>query len=365
MRKESWIWIAAGWFFVVRISEYYTLRTDMGHELTWEGSLRYTVVELGFWLIMTRIIAWWAEKFPLERSALVKNVAILLLLNVATELAYSSYRVKLHHFVYPDFAQHSFWRQSQTYLLDNFVIVAWFFWAIVGIHQAMQAARKAQQREQELIKAQLEMLKGQLQPHFLFNTLNSISWLMREDVEAADNMMTSLGELLRATLSVSASEEVSLRQELKMLELYLAIERARFQDRLQVVVNVAPEALDCNVPCLLLQPVVENAVRHGIARLDRPGSVEVRAACVGAELAISILDDGPGISMESTWKEGIGLANTRARLEKHYGAMQSLRYTNRNEGGLIAEIRLPMRIHKSSANNGGRSPSREATNANC
>jgi two-component system LytT family sensor kinase len=365
MRKESWIWIAAGWFLVVRISEYYTLRTDMGHELTWKGSLRYTVVELGFWLIMTRIIAWWAEKFPLERSALVKNVAILFLLNVATELAYSSYRVKLHHFVYPDFLQHSFWRQSQIYLLDNFVIVAWFFWAIVGIHHAIQAARKAQQHEQELIKAQLEMLKGQLQPHFLFNTLNSISWLMREDVEAADNMMTSLGELLRATLSVSASEEVSLRQELKMLDLYLAIERARFQDRLRVVVNVAPEALECNLPCLLLQPVVENAVRHGIARLDRPGSVEVRVACVGAELAISILDDGPGISMESTWREGIGLANTRARLEKHYGAMQSLRYTNRNEGGLIAEIRLPMRMHKSSANSGGRSPSREAANANC
>ena len=365
MRKHSWIWIAAGWFFVVRVSEYYTLRTDMGHDLTWEGILRYTVVELGFWLIMTRVMAWWAEKFPLERPVLVKNVTVLLLLNVATEFLYSSYRVKLHHFVYPDFAQHSFWRQNQTYLIDNFVIVAWFFWAIVGVHHAIKAARKSQQREQELIKAHLEMLKGQLQPHFLFNTLNSISWLMREDVEAADNMMTSLGELLRTTLSVSASEEVSLRQELKMLALYLAIERARFQDRLRVVVNVAPETLDCNVPCLLLQPLVENAVRHGIARLDRPGSVEVRAVCVGTELAISILDDGPGIPMESTWREGIGLANTRARLEKHYGAMQSLRYTNRNEGGLIAEIRLPLRMHKPSADNDGRSSSRETANVDC
>ncbi len=364
MRKSSWIWIAAGWFFVVRISEYYTLRTDMGHELTWEGGLRYTAVELGFWLLMTPVMAWWAEKFPLERPAVVKNVAVLLLLNVATELLYSSYRVKLHHFVYPDFALHSFWRQSQTYLIDNFVIVAWFFWAIVGVHQTIKAARKAQQREQELIKAQLEMLKGQLQPHFLFNTLNSISWLMREDVEAADNMMTSLGELLRTTLSVSASEEVPLRRELNMLELYLAIERARFQDRLRVLVNADPETLDCNVPCLLLQPIVENAVRHGIARLDRPGSVEVRAACVGAELCISILDDGPGISTESTWTEGIGLANTRARLEKHYGEMQSLRYTNRNEGGLIVEIRLPLRVHKASDENGDGSRFRETANVN-
>ena len=109
MQKNSWIWIAAGWFFVVRVSEYHALRVDLGHELTWEGSLRYTLVELGFWLIMTPVMAWWAEKFPLERPALVKNVAVLLFLNVATELLYSSYRVKLHHFVYPDFAQHSFW----------------------------------------------------------------------------------------------------------------------------------------------------------------------------------------------------------------------------------------------------------------
>ena len=364
MRKNSWIWVATAWFFVVRVSEYYTLRNDLGHELTWEGSLRYTAVELGFWLIMTPIMAMWAEKFPLERPALVKNVAVLLLLNVATELAYSSYRVKLHHFVYPDFALHSFWRQSQIYLIDNFVIVAWFFWAIVGIHHAIKAARKSQQREQELIKAQLEMLRGQLQPHFLFNTLNSISWLMREDVEAADNMMTSLGELLRGTLSVSASEEVTLRRELNLLELYLAIERARFQDRLRVLVNADPETLDCNVPCLLLQPIVENAVRHGIARLDRPGSVEVRAACVGTELSISILDDGPGISTESTWIEGIGLTNTRARLEKHYGEMQSLRYSNRDEGGLLVEIRLPLRVHKASDENGDRSGLRETANVN-
>ena len=363
MRKSSWIWVVAGWFFIVRVSEYYALRTDLGRGLTWTGILRYTLVELGFWLIITPVIAWWAEIFPLERPAILKNATILLLLNVFTEVLYSSYRVKLHRFVYPDFVHRSFWRQNQSYLIDNSFIVAWFFWAIIGIHLALKAARRSQQREQELIQAQLELLKGQLQPHFLFNTLNSISWLMREDVEAADNMMTSLGELLRTTLSIPASEEVSLRRELDMLDLYLAIERARFQDRLQVLVNVDPEALNCSVPCLFLQPIVENAVRHGIARLDRPGLVEVRAARVGTELSISILDDGPGISAESTSREGIGLANTRARLEKHYGKMQSLRYSNRNEGGLVVEIRIPLRLHQLSGNGEG-GHSREAANAN-
>lgn len=363
MPKRSWIWIAAGWFLIVRLSEYYTLRTDLGRDLTWAGSLRYTVVELGFWIVMTPVIGWWARQFPLERPAVAKNATIIFVLNVATELLYSTYRVKLHRFVYPDFSVQSFWRQSQTYLIDNMFIVAWFFWAIIVISHAAKSARRAQEREQELIKAQLELLKGQLQPHFLFNTLNSISWLMREDVEAADNMMASLGELLRMTLSIPASEEVSLRQELKMLELYLAIERARFQDRLQVSVNVEPEALGCSVPCLLLQPVVENAVRHGVGRLDRRGSVEVRAKHTGTELAISVLDDGPGISPESTWREGIGLANTRARLEKHYGELQSLRYSNRNEGGLIVEIRIPARAQEVD-DNVQRSTLRETSHVN-
>ncbi|HEX8879835.1 MAG TPA: hypothetical protein VF749_07390, partial [Candidatus Acidoferrum sp.] len=169
MPKRSWIWIAAGWFLIVRLSEYYTLRTDMGRDLTWAGSLRYTVVELGFWILMTPVIGWWAREFPLERPAVAKNGAILFLLNLATELLYSTYRVKLHHFVYPDFSAKSFWRQSQTYLIDNMFIVGWFFWAIIAINHAAKSARRAQEREKELIKAQLELLKGQLQPHFLFN----------------------------------------------------------------------------------------------------------------------------------------------------------------------------------------------------
>ncbi len=364
MRKHSWIWIAAGWFFIVRVSEYYALRTDLGRGVTWAGSLRYTLVELGFWAIMTPMIAWSAQKFPLERPRLGKSAVILILLNVIIELLYSSYRVQLHHFVYPDFPARSFWRQSQALLIDNSFIVAWFFWAVIGIHHAIKSARRSQEREQELIRAQLELLKGQLQPHFLFNTLNSISWLMREDVEAADNMMTSLGELLRTTLSVPATEEVTLRQELNMLELYLAIERARFQDRLKVSVHADPETLDCSVPCLLLQPIVENAVRHGVGRLNGPGYVEVRATRQGNELLLRILDDGPGISSESTWREGIGLANTRARLEKHYRELQSFHYGNRNEGGLIVEIRIPLRVHKVHDDNGEGGGLRETSDVN-
>jgi LytS/YehU family sensor histidine kinase len=267
--------------------------------------------------------------------------------------------------VYPDLPARAFWRIVRTYVIANSFIIAWFFWSVIGVHHAMKSARRSREREKELIKAQLEALKGQLQPHFLFNTLNSISWLMREDVEAADNMMTSLGELLRITLSVPATEEVTLRQELRVLELYLAIERARFQDRLKVVIHADHNTLDCSVPCLLLQPLVENAVRHGVGRLDGRGSVEVRATRIDNELALLILDDGPGISPESSWREGIGLSNTRARLEKHYGAFQSFHYNNRDEGGVIVEIRIPLGVSRVQDNGKGSGGQREASHVNC
>ena len=365
MRKSSsWIWIVAGWFFLVRVSDYYTLQNDLGHALTWAEGLRYILIELGFWTAMTPLIAWCAERFPLDRPNLAGNVTILLLLNVVIVFAHSSYRVQLNHLVYPDLPIRPFWRVVQMYVIANSFIIAWFFWAVIGVNHAVKSARRSREREKELIKAQLEALKGQLQPHFLFNTLNSISWLMREDVEAADNMMTSLGELLRATLSIPATEEVTLRQELEVLELYLAIERARFQDRLKVVINADSDTLDCTVPCLLLQPLVENAVRHGVGRLDGRGSVELRATRVGTELSLLILDDGSGISTESSWREGIGLSNTRARLEKHYGEFQSFHYSNRDEGGLIVEIRIPLRFSKVQ-DSGKESGLRETSHVNC
>jgi two-component system, LytTR family, sensor kinase len=362
MRKRLWIWILLGWFFLIRFSEYYSLQTDLGHGLNWAASLRYTLIELGFWAAMTPVMAFLAEKFPLDRPKLAKNIAILLVLNFLTASLHSSYRVTLNHLVYPDLPIRS-WRLAQAYLITNSFVIAWFFWAVIGIDHAIKSSRRAHEREKELIKAHLELLKGQLQPHFLFNTLNSISWLMREDVETADNVIASLGELLRTTLSVPATDEVTLREELKILELYLTIERARFHDRLRILIDADPQTLDCSVPCLLLQPIVENAVRHGVGRLDGPGLVEVRALRLDTELSLRILDNGPGLPSEPTLREGIGLTNTRARLEKHYGQSQSFHYSNRDQGGLIVEIRIPLRVH-SVENRVGGSGLHEASHVN-
>jgi two-component system, LytTR family, sensor kinase len=187
------------------------------------------------------------------------------------------YRVPLHRVIYNDPEPRPLLHLFTFQLIDNSLTDVAVFWAIVGIYQAIKSAHRAQQREHDLTKAQLEMLKGQLQPHFLFNALNSISWLMRKDVEAADNVMTSLSTFLRTTLTVPGSEEVTLREELQVLSLYLEIEQARFQSRLSVLVDVEPCTLDCRVPGLLLQPLVENAVRHGVARIEGLGVVEIGA----------------------------------------------------------------------------------------
>ena len=343
MRKRTWIWILVVWFFLVRISEYLSLEMDLGTGVQWSGTLRYTVIELGFWMAAVPVISYWAERFPLRRPRIAQNVAILCGLTALTVVVHSAYRVALNSLVYPNIAYESHWTLVRAYIISNSAVIAWFFWAVIGVQYAMESARASADRERELANAQLELLKGQLQPHFLFNTLNSISWLMRENVEAADNMVASLGELLRRTLATPASEEVTLREELQTLDLYLAIEKTRFQERMQVQVAADPEVLDARMPCLLLQPLVENAVRHGISRLDRPGHVEIQARREGNQLALSVLDDGPGLSSESKQREGIGLANTRARLEKHYGAMQSFAYRNRDAGGLRVEVRIPLR----------------------
>jgi two-component system LytT family sensor kinase len=354
IRKSWWLWILVGWLslILIEVTQNYAFCVELGLPWSWVFSLRYALVEFVFWAIMTSVIAHWAQKFPLDGAHRGRHLAILFSLNLFILLIHAAYRVPLHRLIYDDPQPRPVLHLFVFQLIDNSLADSWIVWAVVGICQAIRSERRSRLREQELTRAQLEMLKGQLQPHFLFNTLNSISWLMRQDVEAADNMMACLSELLRTTLSVSANQEVTLREELRVLDLYLTIERARFQHRLTVQTVVEPDALYCKVPCLILQPIVENAVRHGVARLDGPGLVKISARQEGADLLLCILDNGPGISPEAGGREGIGVANTRERLEKHYGRAQSFHYNNRTVGGFKVEIRLPFRVQKVSRQSG-------------
>jgi LytS/YehU family sensor histidine kinase len=188
----------------------------------------------------------------------------------------------------------------------------------------------------------------QLNPHFLFNTLHSISSLMHKDVEAADRMIMRLSDLLRAALSSADTQEVSLRKELELLQLYLGIEQIRFGDRLSVQMNVADEALDAQVPNLILQPLVENAIRHGIEPRARPGKIELHACRQADALSLAVCDNGKGIPDAKPAREGVGLSNTRERLRELYGEAHRFELRQGAEGGLRVEMTIPYRSENES-----------------
>ena len=207
---------------------------------------------------------------------------------------------------------------------------------------------RTSQLETELAKAHLEALKTQLQPHFLFNTLHSISALMLTDVGAADRMMTRLSDLLRLSLENRGIQITSLRHELEFVSGYLEIEKIRFQDRRNVILEIAPDALDAQIPCLLLQPLVENAVRHGISRSNEPGEIHISATLDGGTLDLRVTDDCPGAGPVDLnhIKVGLGLQTTRGRLEKLYGDAQTLDIRGGAHGGFEVCIRIPWSIEE-------------------
>ena len=185
----------------------------------------------------------------------------------------------------------------------------------------------------------------QLHPHFLFNTLNSISALLHHDPELADRMIARLGDFLRLTLENSGAQEVTLQKELEFLKCYLEIERVRFQDRLTVSYDVAPETLDAMVPNLVWQPIVENAIRHAIAPRSGRGHIEMRAQRTGETLQLQVKDDGPGLpsnqNSNGSSSKGVGLANTRERLRQLYGNNHRFELVNGSDRGLVVTLEIP------------------------
>ena len=215
--------------------------------------------------------------------------------------------------------------------------------AINYYQQYEERALAASQLEAQLAQAKLHLLKMQLHPHFLFNTLNSISALLHEDPEQADLMIERLGDFLRLTLDQSTSQEVTLREELEFLSCYLSIEQIRFQDRLTSQIRVEPQALDARVPSLILQPIVENAIRHGIAPRSSPGNLKINALRHRDTLVLTVRDNGPGLGADTngTSGTGMGLKITKARLERLYGTRHRFELANAAEGGLVVTLEIP------------------------
>lgn len=218
------------------------------------------------------------------------------------------------------------------------VVLAWH--ALAYYRESRDRALRAMELESSLQQAQLAALRSQLNPHFLFNSLHSIAELVHADPKLAEDLIVRLGELLRKALDSSQAHEVTLEEELEFVRGYVGIEQIRLGERLTVRWDIAQDALRVRVPSLVLQPLIENAIRHGIAPSNRPGALTIRAARADGFLVLDVHDSGPGFDSGPDRRAGIGLANTRVRLESLYGARQGLELLNQD--GFTARVRIPV-----------------------
>jgi LytS/YehU family sensor histidine kinase len=318
---------------------------------------------MGFWYAWGALfpVIWWlARRFPIESGRLPRS----LLFHLPAAAFFAVVQPFLHAFMawilraFSEPLMVIVIRRSHSVFWDFSLGIAMYWLILMACHAIQYQARlregelKASQLEAQLAQAQLSALKMQLHPHFLFNTLHSISSLLHVDVEAADRMVARLGDFLRLTLDNSENQEVTLEQELEFLRCYLDIELTRFQDRLTVDLEIAPATLTAQVPNLILQPIVENAIRHGIAARIEPGRIWISSERQDHRLRIQIRDDGPGFASNargSGYREGIGLTNARARLARLYGADHVLELSNGGAGGAIVTLEMPFRARDMAA----------------
>jgi len=229
------------------------------------------------------------------------------------------------------------------WLLMTYTTVAGFTYAM-GYYREVQARTVQEaQLQTRLIEARLKTLQAELHPHFLFNTLHAISTLVHTNPDAADRMISRLSDLLRLTFDRSGAPRIPLQEELEFLQKYLEIEQTRFQDRLTVQFEIDPATLDADVPRLILQPIVENAIKHGVSPRSGPGFVKISSRIDGDRVWLEVRDNGVGLSgsARSQFRSGVGLSNTRDRLECLYGEAQTLEFSE-GDGGLTVRIALPL-----------------------
>jgi sensor histidine kinase YesM len=341
------IWTVVALFFTTQVYVSYYAQNEPIRYL--QGFLVQTSV-CYLWALATPLILWLARRFRIERSNWVRRSLLHLLFSVVL----TSVLISLHYLAFMTVMGRASSISALRlfnflyFNLDKFGLVYWFILLMSHAFNYYNSYRKnelkASQLHTQLVQSQLEALKMQIHPHFLFNTLHSVSALLSKDTEGARKMITRLGDFLRLTLENSGSMEVTLQQEIEFLNGYLEIERIRFQDRLTTDIRVDPEVLDVRVPNLILQPIVENAMRHAIGH-TAAGRVEVVAAPKNGVVRIEVKDNGPGIDadrmLEARPGRGLGLANTRARLAGMYGEAARFELVNDPAGGLIVALEIP------------------------
>jgi len=342
LRRQLWLgalglagWSALSLFFA---SEMWLGYSQTGNSSPFRFMFLFALCSWGTWALFAPGVVALARRFPLARGGLARALLVHAG-GIAAVVAGKLWVNALARSI-------AFHQKPQVRIADLHMTVLTYL-AIVGVVQSAALWRKARERElrasqleSRLAQARLQALVAQIHPHFLFNTLHAISALVRSDPAAADRTISALADLLRLSLQSGDTQEVPLRQELDFLRRYLEIEQTRFEDRLRVAFDIAEPALAGQLPVLILQPLVENAIRHGLAPRTSPGSLRIAAARREGLLCVEIEDDGMGLPSEGV-REGVGLANARARLEQLYGRRALLDVGPRPGGGVRVELRVP------------------------
>jgi two-component system LytT family sensor kinase len=313
---------------------------------TWEHALLTWGSSNVLWTPITIAIVWFGLRFPLERRHLTSRVT----LHVAGALAVSLFRATVIFLTEPWVGWYSQPPAFLDVLAHALLYNPFIYLTILGVAHAVYYADQVRLRDTQLARAQLHVLKAQLHPHFLFNALNSISALVHRDPRGSERMIARLSALLRGTLDAATREEVTLQDELRTLQLYLDIQGVRFADRLKVTQDIAPETLAAHVPHLVLQPLVENAIQHGIAPRSAPGTVTVAARREGPALLLEVRDDGVGLNAAPApthASSGKGLWITRERLQQLYGTDHRLELRDAAGGGASVMLAIPFRTEPS------------------
>jgi len=350
----KWLLLLLLWtvFGLASACQQYLLRSKIGLPVTWGYALEKNFADWYAWALLSIPALWLARRLPIERHHWLRNLAAHLLGGAAFSFGWMALRAGLEEWLTRnDIQPVTFAAAFSHALAATFFLNLLIYWAAVLAQHALSYYTKFRERElhaveleSRLTQARLQALQMQLNPHFLFNTLNAISALVRKDADAADRMITRLSELLRYTLASTDTQEVPLRQEIDFLGRYLEIQQARFGPRLSIRHEIADETLDGLVPNLVLQPLVENAIEHGITPHARPGEIVLRAVRRGEELELAVQDNGGGLLPNRPVEENVGLGNTRARLQQLYGSRQRLELLNGAQGGLTVRITVPWRV---------------------
>lgn len=359
--QSGWVlafWTLLGLFFTTQ--HYLQIGELLDGRTSWGRSLVSTMPDWYLWAALTPLIVRLAQWFPVERGHL--GLRLLLHGSAATVISVAHLILAIGIFMAlaPAPGMATDWTaQFRVNFAMSFHWNVMIYGMLVVLTQlrtyhrrSREEARRAWQLEARLAESRLQALQAQLHPHFLFNTLSTIAELVHERPSTAEAMIVSLGDLLRETLAGAGTPTVSVREELEYLRKYLAIEQIRFEDRLTVVWRVEHQALGARVPRLILQPLVENAVRHGVGRVARQGLIEIVARRAGERLRLEVRDNGGGLTGPSPRGRpgGLGLENTRARLQQLYGANQRFdlhagagdaESRPGQESGVVAALEIP------------------------